>query len=119
MTAPRGTEPMTSPNSPLGAQSSTKPLPDPSAKPIAMQHADGSTRRKETPSLEGRVPLPEEITGRASRTDDDLVVMFGDKSGSHLTDGFRGGSAAEEYPVEGEPGDGVLHDKSRPDAPNS
>lgn len=59
-------------------------------------HADGGTRRKETPELEGRTPLPEELTGRASGTDDDLVALFDNASGDHLADGFRGGSDDED-----------------------
>lgn len=62
---------------------------------IPIAHADGGTRRAETPSLEGRVPLPEEITGRASATGEDLVELFEDETGAHLADGFRGGSEDE------------------------
>jgi hypothetical protein len=64
--------------------------------PLANSHADGGTRRPETPALEGRTPLPEELTGRASGTDDDLVALFDNASGDHLADGFRGGSEDEE-----------------------
>lgn len=64
--------------------------------PLATSHADGGTRRKETPELEGRMPLPEELTGRASGTDDDLVALFDNVSGDHLADGFRGGSDDED-----------------------
>lgn len=59
------------------------------------KHADGETTRPETPMLEGRVPLPEELTGKASSTDDDLVALFEDKEGAHMADGFRGGSEDE------------------------
>ncbi|MEP6573908.1 MAG: hypothetical protein ABJD11_14490 [Gemmatimonadota bacterium] len=55
-------------------------------------HADGGTRREETPYLEGRDPLPEEITGRASATDESLVGLFQNDSDAHMTDGFQGGS---------------------------
>jgi hypothetical protein len=55
-------------------------------------HATGGTNRPETPELEGREPLPAELTGRASGTDDDLVSLFDNSSGEHLADGFRGGS---------------------------
>jgi len=64
-----------------------------STRPVA--HADGSTRRPESPTLEGRVPLPEEITGRASGTRESLVELFGNTSDAHLADGFRGGSDDE------------------------
>ena len=42
-------------------------------------HSDGATTRPETPELEGRMPLPEELTGKASATDEDLVKLFDDK----------------------------------------
>ncbi len=77
------------------------------ADPLAASHADGSTRRPETPELEGRVPLPEELTGRASGTDDDLVALFDNASGDHLTDGFRGGSDDEEAADDAPEGAGV------------
>jgi hypothetical protein len=63
-------------------------------------HADGETARPETPELEGRVPLPEELTGKASGTDDDLVALFDDTRGEHVADGFRGGSDDEDEPQE-------------------
>ncbi len=69
--------------------------------PLASSHADGGTRRPETPELEGRIPLPEELTGRASGTDDDLVALFDNASRDHLTDGFRGGSDDEDGLDEG------------------
>lgn len=61
-------------------------------KTAPVPHANGGTGRHETPALEGRVPLPEEITGKASATDDGLVSLFGEQGGDHLADGFRGGS---------------------------
>jgi hypothetical protein len=60
-----------------------------------QQHADGGTTRAETPELEGRTPLPEEITGKASGTDEALEEMFDSDDDEHLTDGFRGGSEDE------------------------
>jgi hypothetical protein len=59
------------------------------------EHADGGTTRPETPELEGREPLPEEVTGKASGTDEDLTSLFDDEDGEHMTDGFRGGSEDE------------------------
>ena len=59
------------------------------------EHSSGGTNRPETPELEGRMPLPAELTGRASGTDDDLVELFDVKNGEQLADGFRGGSDDE------------------------
>lgn len=98
-----------------GVHMSRPPDRKPSPAPPAKLHADGGTRRPETPSLEGRVPLPEELTGRASGTDDDLVALFANRSSAHLADGFRGGSDDEE--VTDEPSDGVKRDARLPDAP--
>jgi hypothetical protein len=64
-------------------------------KHTTAPHADGGTTRPETPEFEGRVPLPEELTGKASATDEDLVKLFDDKQSGHLADGFRGGSEDE------------------------
>ena len=60
--------------------------------------ADGTTTRAETPEFEGRMPLPEEITGLASAGDDNLVALFDNPSAAHLADGFRGGSEDESDP---------------------
>ncbi len=68
-----------------------------------VPHANGTTARPETPALEGREPLPAEITGRASGTDADLMALFSDRSDEHLKDGFRGGSQDDP-----ERGDAVL-----------
>jgi hypothetical protein len=61
-------------------------------KASPASHANGGTTRRETPELEGRVPLPEEITGKASATDEELTSLFGEQGGDHMADGFRGGS---------------------------
>jgi hypothetical protein len=45
--------------------------------------------------VDGTTPLPEELTGRASGTDEDLVALFGNDTDKHLADGFRGGSEDE------------------------
>ena len=49
------------------------------------------------PKQPSTVPLldeaaPDEITGRATGTDDDLSTLFDSTSGNHLADGFKGGS---------------------------
>jgi hypothetical protein len=67
-------------------------------KSIPASHSDGGTDRPETPELEGRMPLPEELTGKASGTDEDLASLFDDKDDEHLADGFRGGSEDESAP---------------------
>jgi hypothetical protein len=58
-------------------------------------HADGETTRPETPELEGRTPLPAEITGKASGTDEGLEELFDSDDDEHIADGFRGGSEDE------------------------
>lgn len=50
------------------------------------------TTRPDAPALEGRTPLPEELTGRASATDESVSELFAEDSAAHLADGFRGGS---------------------------
>jgi len=50
------------------------------------------TSRPETPELEGGIPLPEELTGRASGTSEDLTALFANDAADHMADGFRGGS---------------------------
>jgi hypothetical protein len=66
-----------------------------SRKEKPMSHADGETTRPEVPELEGRMPLPEELTGKASGTDEDLVKLFDNAESGHIADGFRGGSDDE------------------------
>jgi len=53
------------------------------------------TRRPDAPQLEGGTPLPEELTGRASATGEDLTTLFANNSADHFADGFRGGSNAD------------------------
>ncbi|HEX7024875.1 MAG TPA: hypothetical protein VF187_08665 [Gemmatimonadales bacterium] len=56
------------------------------------------TTRPDSPELETGVPLPEELTGRASKTEEDLKSLFASKSEEHLEDGFKGGSGDEPIP---------------------
>ncbi len=72
-----------------------------------IEHADGTTERPETPSLEGREPLPPEITGRASGTDESLIDLFDNASAEHLNDGFQGGSEDDERVDSGDDKDGL------------
>ncbi len=46
------------------------------------------------PELEG-APMSEELTGRASKTDEDLKSLFANESEDHIEDGFKGGSGDE------------------------
>ena len=49
--------------------------------------------------VEASARLPEELTGRASGTDEDLVALFDNPTDKHMADGFRGGSE-DEPPVD-------------------
>ena len=53
------------------------------------------TSRPASPQLEGGTPLPEELTGRASATREDLTELFENDSADHFADGFRGGSNSD------------------------
>jgi hypothetical protein len=53
------------------------------------------TSRPATPDLEGGTPLPEELTGRASGTGEDLTALFANDAADHFADGFRGGSNSD------------------------
>ena len=66
--------------------------------------------RPDAPELEGVTPLPEELTGRASGTAEELGTLFGSDAADHFADGFRGGSNDD-------PGSNIPRDDStRPDA---
>lgn len=71
-------------------------MPHRGKSPNGPREPSATTRREETPALEGREPLPEELTGRASGTAEDLAALFDDGSGEHMADGFRGGSDDDE-----------------------
>ncbi len=62
---------------------------------VGLPHPVSDTDRPATPELEGGIPLPEELTGRASGTDEDLTALFNNDSEAHMADGFRGGSEDE------------------------
>jgi hypothetical protein len=59
---------------------------------VPTTHANGYTTRPESPALDGRSTMPEEMTGQASWTDEDLVALVRQKRAERLRDGFRGGS---------------------------
>jgi hypothetical protein len=85
-----------------------QPKPPRSDEP-AIVHVVAQTNRLDRPELEGEDPLPEELTGRASGTAEDLAALFDNDTPQHLADGFRGGSAddpAGSTPAKGaEPND--------------
>lgn len=64
-----------------------------------QDEADVADTRPEDIDVDGITPLPEELTGRASGTGEDLVALFDNRSDKHMTDGFRGGSE-DEPPVD-------------------
>ena len=61
--------------------------------------SDENSDRNEQLDVEGSARLPEELTGRASGTDEDLVALFDNPTDKHMADGFRGGSE-DEPPVD-------------------
>ncbi|MEO8634929.1 MAG: hypothetical protein ABI587_06595 [Gemmatimonadales bacterium] len=63
-----------------------------------IHHNVAETNRPDSPELEGGAPLPEELTGRASGTNEDLTALFDNESTQHLADGFRGGSSDDPTP---------------------
>lgn len=67
------------------------PTPNPSHRKVRDIGAPGQTDDMIPPELEDR-PLPDELTGRAGKTEDDLETLFENESEEHLTDGFKGGS---------------------------
>ena len=70
----------------------------------AADRGPAATSRPNVPELEGGRPLPEELTGRASRTSDDLTALFGNDSPEHLADGVRGGSGDDPELLDREAG---------------
>jgi hypothetical protein len=67
---------------------------DKKQRPKSRRHVE-ETSRPETPELEGVTPLPEELTGRASATPEDLATLFRNDAPDHMADGFRGGSNSD------------------------
>ena len=65
------------------------PLPPPARE-------DALKSRSELPADLEEVPAPEELTGRAAKTEEDLASLFGNEGEDHLKDGFKGGSGDEE-----------------------
>jgi len=67
-------------------------MPSNQDSPPERHVAVAKTSRPDTPELEAGTPLPEEITGRATGTDEDVAALFASTDAAHLADGFRGGS---------------------------
>jgi hypothetical protein len=69
---------------------------------VDVEQLDPDDRFVDAPDgldVDGITPLPEQLTGRASGTDEDLVALFDNDTDKHLADGFRGGSE-DEPPVD-------------------
>lgn len=66
--------------------------------PTRPQERNVDSTEVQITDIEG-TPLPDELTGRASKTDDDLTSLFENDSEEHIKDGFKGGSD-EETPSE-------------------
>lgn len=60
--------------------------------PDSINSDVGSTGVSDDQLSKGDRPLPEEITGRAAGTEEDLTSLFANDSAEHLTDGFRSGN---------------------------
>jgi hypothetical protein len=59
-------------------------------------------------SIEDDVTLPDEITGQAAATDEDLTSLFRNASKSHFSDGFHGASGDDAAGV-------IRDDRGTPD----
>ncbi|MBC8086152.1 MAG: hypothetical protein H7Z40_02735 [Phycisphaerae bacterium] len=57
-----------------------------------MKNHEGPTDGPNDPLNKGDRPLPEELTGRATGTGEDLLSLFSNGSDEHLADGFRAGN---------------------------
>lgn len=60
--------------------------------PDSMNSDIGATGGPGDPVNKGDRPLPQELTGRAAGTGEDLLSLFANSSDEHLTDGFRAGN---------------------------
>jgi len=60
--------------------------------PDSMNSDIGSTGGPTDPVNKGDRPIPQELTGRAAGTGEDLLSLFSNRSDEHLTDGFRAGN---------------------------
>jgi hypothetical protein len=60
-----------------------------------IQREEALKPHPEVPADLEEAPLPEELTGRAAKTEEDLKALFGNEGGDHISDGFKGGSGDE------------------------
>ncbi|GEM_PF-2845669 len=67
-------------------------LHDNPAIPDHMPSHQASRGDPTDPVNKGDGPLPEELTGRAAGTGEDLLSLFANGSDEHLADGFRAGN---------------------------
>jgi hypothetical protein len=57
-----------------------------------IRKGGAGTSRLDAPLRDDDKPLPEELTGKASGTSDDLTALFKGDNAEHFADGFHGGS---------------------------
>jgi hypothetical protein len=74
-------------NSSPTSQNTNSTLPD----TVNSDAAESATSDGD-PTTRGDGPLPEEVTGRASYTGEDLVSLMANDTADHITDGFRAGN---------------------------
>jgi hypothetical protein len=87
-----------------------KPMSDDEKSGRNRQGRVAQTPRPVAVESEGGKPLPKELTGSASETNDDLIALFKRDTAEHFADGFHGGS-------NGDPGSDLLKGTdSDPDA---
>ncbi|MEO8449432.1 MAG: hypothetical protein ABI647_06565 [Gemmatimonadota bacterium] len=75
------------------------PSEDDQAGRAPKDRSESGTSRPDSPDLQ-ETPLPEELTGRASKTDEDLTALFENETPDHLVDGFRGASGDDPDDVD-------------------
>jgi|KBSSwiStaDraftv2_1062776.scaffolds.fasta_scaffold1422765_1 hypothetical protein len=66
------------------------------------EREDALRTHPEIPADLEETPAPEELTGRAAKTEEDLKALFSNEGGDHISDGFKGGSGDEPGNDDGE-----------------
>ncbi len=82
-------------NEPRDSKSVDLDVPSGPIAPLPPLGTDELDTATELPPDLDDTPAPEELTGRASKTDEDLNSLFGNESVDHIEDGFKGGSGDE------------------------